>query len=250
MRKRPSILILPSSQKQGVEFSDPSINISNRYGEAIAAAGGLPQILPLLEDVPFLEEAVSRADGILLTGGDDVGHSVYAPGMPAKLRKKILGADPRRDWVELQVLRFLFAHRKPLLAICRGHQILNAALGGTLIVDIPTQRPRAINHRELQRKNEIVHPIRLKPGSLMAAIHGSTTLGTNSSHHQAIDRLAGILEATAWSEDGMIEAIELKPSFRNATRFLLGVQYHPERLFARHREHRKIFDAFISACRF
>jgi putative glutamine amidotransferase len=142
-----------------------------------------------------------------------------------------------------------FLQRKPLLCICRGHQILNVALGGTLIADIPLQIPRALNHSRTDRKDQVVHDVACEPGSLMSSIAGKERLGVNSSHHQAVAGLAKPLRATAVSRDGIIEGLELDPADRNMLPYLLAVQFHPERLFARHAEHLELFRTFIRACR-
>jgi putative glutamine amidotransferase len=139
--------------------------------------------------------------------------------------------------------------RKPLLCICRGHQILNVALGGTLFADIRLQIPRALSHSRTDKKDQVVHEVTCEPGSLMAAIAGKERLGVNSSHHQAVARLAKGLRATAVSRDGIIEGLEPGPADRGLLPYLLAVQFHPERLFARHAEHLELFKTFIRACR-
>jgi putative glutamine amidotransferase len=141
----------------------------------------------------------------------------------------------------------VFRQGKPLFAICRGHQLVNIAFGGTLIVDIGLQLPGAINHRQLDRKNEVVHDAELTDGSLLANIVAHQKLGVNSSHHQAIGELADPFAVTARSADGVVEAMELKPGVAHLP-FFLAVQFHPERLYARHREHLKLFQHFVRAC--
>jgi putative glutamine amidotransferase len=126
--------------------------------------------------------------------------------------------------------------------------LLNVALGGTLVADIPSQRPQALDHRRLSRRCEIVHDVRLTPDSLLAKIAGGSKLGVNSTHHQGVARVAPPLQAVAVSSDGMIEALELKPALAHWLPFLLSVQFHPERLADRYAEHRAIFGAFAQAC--
>jgi putative glutamine amidotransferase len=142
----------------------------------------------------------------------------------------------------------VFRQRKPLLAICRGHQVLNVALGGTLIVDIAAEVPNALNHSRTDKKDKIVHEAKVEAGSLLAQTTGTTTLGVNSSHHQAVEKVAKPLRITAVSIDGIVEGLELRTADRHILPFLLAVQFHPERLFARHNEHFKIFKTFIAAC--
>jgi putative glutamine amidotransferase len=166
------------------------------------------------------------------------------------LRKKcILTPDGgMRDLRELMIVDEVFRQRKPLLAICRGHQVLNVALGGTLIADIPTQLPKAMNHRRMDQRAKKVHDVQLTPGGLLAKITRKRVLGVNSTHHQAVDRPAEILAVAGRSVDGVIESMQLKPAATRLLPFLLSVQFHPERLAERHPEHHAIFAAFAKAC--
>jgi putative glutamine amidotransferase len=247
MNRPPLILISPSTTKRGVEFEDNSVSLSNQYCLAVASAGGLPWIAPAIPAKPLVAESVARCDGVLLTGGDDVQTELYAPKLEEKLKKTVSEPEPDRDLFELMLVDEAFRQQKPLFAICRGHQLVNIAFGGTLIVDIPEQIPEAIEHRRLDRKNEIVHDAQLTAGSLIANIARDQTLGVNSSHHQAIDKLAEPFVATARSSDGVIEAMELKPGTASLP-FFLAVQFHPERLCARHLEHLRLFQTFVGAC--
>jgi putative glutamine amidotransferase len=243
----PLILTSPSTQQNGVEFADNSISISNQYGLAVAAAGGLPWISPCIATEEFVVSAVQRCDGVLLTGGDDIHPDLYAKGLPKKLRDTVAGTDVVRDLFELMLIDEVFRQRKPLLAICRGHQLLNVAFGGTLVVDIPTELPEAINHKRMDRKSDVVHEAELTPGSMIARLLGKLELGVNSSHHQAVGRIAAPFKATARSSDGVVEAMELEPETVPLVPFLLSVQFHPERLFDRYAGHLALFRAFVQA---
>jgi len=243
----PLILISPSTQKKGVEFEDNSVSLSNQYCLAVAAAGGLPWIAPAIPAKVLVAQSVARSDGVMLTGGDDVQTKLYAPKLNGKLKKTVSEPEPDRDLFELMLIEETFRQGKPLFAICRGHQMLNVAFGGTLIVDIPLQCPGALEHRRTDKKNQVVHDAQLTDGSLLANITGRKKLGMNSSHHQAIGKLAEPFVATARSKDGVIEAIELKPGAARLP-FFLAVQFHPERLYARHAEHLKLFQHFVRAC--
>jgi putative glutamine amidotransferase len=250
MPRPPLILVSPDIASKGKEHSDFSISLSNRYQQALMVAGGLPLTLPATNSRELLAECVRRADGVMLTGGDDVDPRLYANGLPARVRRTV-GVTPdggQRDFRELVLIDEVFRQRKPLLAICRGHQILNVALGGTLLADIPIQTSRALVHRRTDRRNEIVHEVRLTPGSLLAKIVGGHNLGVNSTHHQAVGRIAPPLRATAVSSDGMIEGLELKPAAARWLPWLLSVQFHPERLVDRYPAHQAIFRAFTQAC--
>jgi putative glutamine amidotransferase len=245
----PVILISGSTDKRGAEFGDMSLSLSMNYPTAIRAGGGMPWLLPCAPDAAFIADAVKRCDGVLLTGGDDLNPKLYTNKLSPKLAKTVTPAAPERDLFELMLIEQIFAQRKPLLAICRGHQILNVALGGDLIVDIPAQCPGVQNHTRMDQKNAVVHDVSLQPGSLLAQIVGTTRLGVNSTHHQAVGKIAKPLAATAVSIDGIIEGMELAGDARHLLPWLAAVQFHPERLFRQHAEHLEFFKRFIQACK-
>src|SRR5215471_8089459 len=187
MKPLPTILISPDVESKGKEFGDLSISLSGKYELAVIAAGGVPLTMPATDSRDIVAECVRRADGVLLTGGDDVNPALYGNGLPDDVRRTV-GVTPdggKRDYRELLLIDEVFRQRKPLLAICRGQQILNVALGGTLVADIPRQVPNAINHRRTDKRGEIVHEVRLTGGSLLAKITDGQKLGVNSTHHQA-----------------------------------------------------------------
>jgi putative glutamine amidotransferase len=246
----PLILITPTIETKGNEFGDLSISLSQAYQRAVAAAGALPLVLAALGSRELIAESVRRCDGVLLTGGDDLDPRLYGKGLPPRLGDTVTVTPDggARDLRELLLIDEAFRQRKPLLAICRGHQLLNVALGGTLVADITTQRPTAIDHKRLDQPAKIVHQVRLTPGSLIAKIAGRQKLGVNSTHHQAVARIAAPLRVAGVSSDGIVESLELRPGAADMLPFLLGVQFHPERLADRHPEHRAIFRAFTQAC--
>jgi putative glutamine amidotransferase len=248
MVKPPLILVAASTEKKGVEFGDVSVSLSENYLRAVMDAGGLPVILSCTTSPELVAESVRRCDGVLLTGGDDVTPKLYAGRLAPRLARTVGHNDVPRDLRELLVINEVFAQHKPMLAICRGHQLLNVALGGTLIVDISSQVAGALRHDRPDRKNAVVHEVRLTAGSLLSNIAGKRWLGVNSSHHQAVGRLAGGLRVTGRSEDGVVEAMELNGAGKLRLPYLLSVQFHPERLVAQHAEHRGIFFSFIHAC--
>jgi putative glutamine amidotransferase len=157
--------------------------------------------------------------------------------------------DKGRDVHELLLIREVFRQRKPLLAICRGQQLLNVALGGTLLVDIARQRPDAIKHNCMDRKDQPVHKAALTPDSLLAKMTGKQELAVNSTHHQAVDRVATPLRVTATGPDGIVESLELARSESGIVPYLLGVQFHPERLYDRHPEFLEVFRSLTRACK-
>ena len=248
MKSKPLILIAPCTETRGVEFRDPSINLSRNYSQAIVAAGGIPLVSPCVLDRAVIKQSVRKCNGVLLTGGDDVEPKLYSKRLPPLLRKTVSPPEPDRDEFELLLIEEVFRQRKPLLAICRGQQILNVALGGTLIVDIRHQLPQALNHTRLDRKDQIVHDVELTPGTRLSKIANGKMLGVNSSHHQAVARVAKPLQVTAQSPDGVVEALELLPANAGLLPYLVAVQFHPERLCARHVEHLNLFRGFVRAC--
>jgi putative glutamine amidotransferase len=214
------------------------------------AAGGLPLTMPATCSRQVIVECVARCDGVMLTGGDDVDPRLYGNGLPERIRRTVSVTPDggERDFRELLLIDEIFRQAKPLLGICRGHQVLNVALGGTLWADIPSQVPRALGHRRPDKRNEIVHEVQLTPGSVLAKIVGGQSLSVNSTHHQAIARVAPPLRVAAVSSDGIVEGLELMPGGERWLPWLLSVQFHPERLAPRFPEHQAIFREFTRAC--
>jgi putative glutamine amidotransferase len=251
MAKPPLILVSPSIEKRGVEFHDLSASLSVKYDFAVTQSGGISVTAPTTTDRALLAEAVRRVDGVLLTGGDDINPDLYTKTLPRAVRKTVEQTPDGggRDLRELVLLDEVFRQRKPLLAICRGHQLLNIALGGQLIADIRQQVPGALNHQRLDLAGKIVHEVALTANSLLARIAGKRKLGVNSSHHQAVLEPAEPLSAVARARDGIVEAMEWKPEAARRMPFLMSVQFHPERLTREHAEHRAIFSEFVEACK-
>ena len=253
MARRPLILITPSIESQGVEFQDLSSSLSLRYEWAVEAAGGLPMVAPATTDEGVLAEALAHADGLLLTGGDDINPRLYDGCHEKKPSRKALatvGQTPdggARDLRELVLIREGFRQKKAMLAICRGHQMLQVAFGGPLVVDIRQQVKGALNHQRMDRPLEAVHEAQLTPGSLLSKICRSQVLGVNSTHHQAVVKPVWPLVASAVSRDGVVEAMEL--GLDPGLPFFLSVQFHPERLMERNGRHLEIFERFVAASR-
>jgi putative glutamine amidotransferase len=185
------------------------------YGEQVAAAGGVPVLLPPL---PGVAAAVDRLDGLLLTGGGDIDPGRYG----ARLHPRTIRVSAPRDAAELELLDAAMSAGLPVLGVCRGMQLVNVARGGTLCQHLAddaghTPVPGTFGS----------HPVRVAPGTRLAGILGANGAGVDvpTAHHQAVDRLGEGLVATAWTEDGVIEAVE--PS-AGGDPFLLAVQWHPE----------------------
>lgn len=250
MLRPPLILVSPHIEKKGDEFGDVSISLSETYQQSLMRSGALPVAMPATISREVISECVKRSDGVLLTGGEDIEPKIYGNEPARALRKKVIVTPDggQRDLRELLLVDEALRQRKPLLAICRGHQVLNVALGGTLVLDIPTQLPKALNHRRMEKRSQVVHEVQLTPDSILAKITGARKLGVNSTHHQAVAKVAPPLRVTARSPDGVIEGLELRSTAANAAPFVLSVQFHPERLADRYSEHQAIFDEFSRAC--
>jgi putative glutamine amidotransferase len=214
------------------------------YIEAIIEAGGVPLLVPPTADEKALAELFTICDGILLAGGEDVEPSRYGEEPHPKLGR----VSPVRDAVEIAFARWAVEQHKPLLAICRGLQVLNVACGGSLIQDLEAQagcRGHDIPTRGIPENWGILaHSIEIDHDSLLARLLGTETLEVNSLHHQAIDRLGIALRIVARSTDGTVEAVESAADHP----FLLGVQCHPEALYASiDRRWSACFSAFVQA---
>lgn len=193
------------------------------YIDAIRSAGGLPVMIPLGLNDEELKGLFARLDGILLPGGGDVEPRIYH----GRQDIAVWGIDPDRDSTEISLARMAVVEEKPILAICRGLQVFNVALGGTLLEDIKSLVPGSLNHDlpdEFPR-NHLAHPVTTVDGSLVGRQLGKAESWVNSIHHQAIRDLAPDLSITATAPDGMIEAAEV-----SGHKFALGVQWHPESL--------------------
>ena len=245
---RPIILVTPSQQASGVELLDPSISVGNSYLETLSQAGALPLALPLSTNRTQLAAYLERADGLLLTGGDELDPRLYWPDVSSELLAKCDCEGPIRDTMELTLLDLLFRNPKPLLAVCRGHQLVNVALGGTLYVDLPTQRTGSLDHAQMERRFEPVHQVDILPYSLAAEIWNQKRLSVNSTHHQAIQRIADPLLPSLMATDGVIEGTELRPEYTQILPWYQSVQFHPERLANSYPVHQRLFQAFVGAC--
>ncbi len=216
--------------------------VNANYVRSVLVAGGLPVII-----VPDLspDEAVDlfgNCDGLLLTGGEDVGPNHYG----AAPHPKLGGVDPRRDANELALVAEARARDLPILGICRGIQLCNVALGGTLFQDLPSQRPGAIDHDPPVQRYVRSHAITITEHSKLALVLGTTELAANSFHHQAIDRLGKGLVVTATADDGVIEGIESA----DPNEWIVAVQWHPEELAHEpDAADLRLFAALISAAR-
>lgn len=229
-------------------MSGPVIGVAfprEDYIAALEQAGAVVRVLT--PGVDLLPAALDQLDGVLLTGGPDVRPDHYG----ADVRHNTVEVDEVRDAYELPLAQAALEARLPLLAICRGVQVLNVAAGGTLVQDLPSQRPSVINHSVVEPRTAIAHTVHLTRGSQLASVmapHLDATgeLPVNSRHHQAIDRVAHGFTVAAAAPDGTIEAIEAAAGTEAG--FCIGVQWHPEN-FYRTGESAGLFNAFVAAAK-
>ncbi len=209
---------------------------------AVADAGGLPVYIPPGLEESVLREVYERVDAVLLPGGPDVDPVIY--GQERHPETKII--DAPRDALELTLTRWLVEDDRPLFGICRGHQVMNVALGGTLVQDIPSQVETTLTHDlpdEYPRSTRL-HTVDIKPESRLASILGTTQVVVNSLHHQSVQAPAPGVDFTAYAPDGIVEALEVPDK-----QFILSVQWHPEDLYEDDGMMKRLFTEFVNAAR-
>ena len=214
--------------------------VSELYLDAVRSAGGVPVLLPSL-DPETIDAMLDRLDAVILTGGGDLQPARHGRDAHASL----YGVAADRDLFDLRLAATARERRIPLLAICRGMQVVNVALGGDLIVDIPTEVGTRIVHRIPEPGVVAGHPIRIQRSSVLAALLETTRIDVNSSHHQAIRTLARGLRPVAWADDGVVEAVEAEDGGWP----FMGVQWHPEYRTPDNAATRRPFDALVDAAR-
>lgn len=218
----------------------PRHSLSKAYSDAVHQAGGTPIILPFIADVA--SNMLDIIDGLILTGGADIDPARFGEHTVHPKTYDIL-AD--RDEAEIRLATGAMERDLPLLGICRGIQVLNVALGGTLYQDVTDQFSAEIGHRQQERSipvDEPGHSVTVAPGSLLGRTYGAEPISVNSFHHQAVKEVATGLVATGTSPDGLVEAVESAEHT-----FALGVQWHPELMFARHARHLAPFTSLVAA---
>ncbi|MBP3806215.1 MAG: gamma-glutamyl-gamma-aminobutyrate hydrolase family protein [Oribacterium sp.] len=210
------------------------------YMKVIEKCGGLPVMLPLTDDKAELNDAYKICDGILFTGGHDVSPLVYGQATTDKCGITC----QLRDSMEGHLLDLCIRDDKPLLGICRGIQFINAYLGGTLYQDLPSEFDSKIEHHMLPPYEQAAHKVNVEVGTKLSCIIGPGIHEVNSYHHQAIKKLSPRVTKMTTSEDGLVEAIEIKDQ-----RFAVAVQWHPEFSYKVCEDSIKLVQAFVDACR-
>ena len=210
------------------------------YSRAIEKAGGLPLLLPYIEDAEALDDFIATCDGIFLTGGMDIEPSRYGEEKHPKCGE----CQPNRDRLEYEVLSRAVAADKPILAICRGHQLVNVYFGGTLYQHLPEQKPSDIPHVQSGDPFIPSHPILIEDGTPLAELIGKRQMTGNSFHHQAVKTVGEGLSVMAYSPDGLIEGL-----WRPSATYLRTYQWHPERLVDIDGDSLTLFLDFIAAAK-
>jgi putative glutamine amidotransferase len=208
------------------------------YVEAVWEAGGLPLVLPVIPEEASAS-LVELVDGLLLTGGGDVDPALYGQDRTEPL----MDVDPRRDVIESALVHKSIDRHRPLLAVCRGVQMLNVALGGSLIPDLPSAG--WASHDQNAPSADPHHVVSIDPDSRIGRALGRTTVAVNSFHHQAVKTEAPSLKVVARAPDGLVEAVE----FVDSSRWVVGVQWHPEMMVPNHPAQSDLFRALVEQAR-
>lgn len=212
--------------------------MQSKYIQCLCRAGAEVKILDPIPKVAVIKRYISECNGFLFPGGADIAPELYGQKPQPSCGKP----NPLRDSFEFPLMSAVLEREAPVLCICRGMQLLNISLGGTLIQDIkPTQQ---YNHADLYRRTKYAHPVSLSEGSLAAEIFGCTAIQVNSLHHQVVDKLGKDLRVTAKSPEGFVEAIE----FQSRKIFVFGLQWHPELMTKSDLRQQEVFNRFIFAC--
>lgn len=220
--------------------ADFNTRVQPPYIKAIELAGGLPVLLPYVEDSKVIEQFVELCDGFFFTGGADVDPRRYGEQPKATCGD----IQYNRDTLEFKVLEKVMNTSKPILAICRGAQLVNVALGGTLYQDIPSEIDTQIAHRQSEPKFSPSHDVTVIENTPLYTLVGAKRIRANSFHHQSVKSLGKGLEIMSLADDGVVEAAYLL-----GERYLRAYQWHPERLCESDKHNRLIFEDFIKACK-
>jgi putative glutamine amidotransferase len=213
--------------------------VSDYYIQAIAKAGGIPVIIPIVRDLSVIPDQIRGLDGLIMSGGADINPLKYQE----EPTRTIGTIHPERDEFDYVLLRSALKNKIPILGICRGNQLLNVFHGGTLHQDIESAYTNASEHKQSGNHEFGTHTVLIEKGSWLSNVLGKDEIIVNSLHHQAVKDLAPGFKITATSKDGVVEGIERKKGS-----FCVGVQWHPEMMHSRDSEMLKLCNAFVKVC--
>ncbi len=213
------------------------VSLPDDYVKGVARAGALPLLFPLTDREALWDAMVDSVDGFVFPGGEDVEPSLFGEETLPCCGRII----PRLDRQEMYTLGRILRTGKPFLAICRGIQVLNVTLGGSLYQDIAEQYSRQIDHAQYTKRADLIHTVSLREGSLLRSLSGAAEMGVNSRHHQAVKALGKGLKASAVSPDGLVEGLEFENGYPG-----VGVQWHPESMADRTDSAQALFDWLVN----
>lgn len=219
-------------------YLDAKYYLFSTYACAISAAGGIPIIIPFSDDVEALEKTVDLCDAILFSGGNDIDPSYYGEKI---INGTVIIAEGR-DSFEIKLFDIVKKTKKPIMAICRGMQLINVAMGGSLYQDLPAQYESNICHSQKEPKTEPSHSVNTVSGTPLHKLTECVRLTANSFHHQAVKRLGEGLIPMAYADDGIPEAY-----YGEGEQYLRAYQWHPERLYSKDKANLSLFKDFINA---
>jgi len=240
MQSTPHPIIGLTSTLSTNASGSPVCQLGRAYIDAVQKAGGIPLAISVGIGQVQTKALLSRLDGLLLTGGGDIDPGTFKSAS----HPKVYGISPERDALEFYLLEAAVASNKPILAICRGIQVLNVAFGGDLYTHIQDQLQNSLKHDWFPKfpRDKLAHTVRLIPGSKLHRIFQRDEIRVNSLHHQGIKTVGEGLKATAFAPDGIVEGLEV-----DGAGFALGVQWHPECL-PEDETSARLFNAFVDAC--
>lgn len=229
---------MPSIIGLTAELESKKISVHQNYAKPLVGIGALPMVLPYTEKLPVVQEMIRAINGLMLTGGADIDPTLFGEQPEPGLQK----VDPKRDRFEMMLIQEALKEDLPILAICRGNQMLNVAAGGTLQQDL-FSRDNVLQHHQNAPRDHESHFVKVYDQTKLLEIVGSEQLKVNSFHHQAVKDPAPGFRISAVASDGVTEAIE-----SDNHRFVIGVQWHPGDLAEKDAHAEKLFRAFVNAC--